>query len=422
MVDAAASPVSRQRTDEIRRVAARLFAVSGYSATTMTDIANAVGILPGSLYHHFAAKEEIAVEILTELDQELSALAAKTSRRLTSIDGGPEERLRYVAREVTELSIRSRAALRLYSYEAPSVATERFRTALKLQAPALEKVWKRATEGLVPASEARARDLGLLRFALHHLTLNAALNVPSQADAVHIARQTCDLLLEGLVTDCPDDRTLDDSAAMHAARAAMAEWPALHEPTGSGTREDIIAAARAEFARRGYSATTIRDVAEAAEVRMGTLYRRVDSKEELLKEVLGGYTSSMDLALRSVLTTGTSVAASVDAFALVFVHGKRRFRQESDIVKFSSRGLRAPSAPFQEYFEQTQNRFRLLERLLTQGIADRSVRPISDPGQLGPHVRAVVWLPYQDFGRTSAPRTHAFLRGSLLRGFLTPRR
>ncbi len=420
MVDAAAPPGSGQRTDEIRRVAAGLFAVSGYSATTMTDIANAVGILPGSLYHHFTSKEEIAVEILAELDRELSALAAKASKRLPELEGGPEERLRYMAREVTALSLRSAAALRLYSYDAPSTATERFRSALKLRAPALQKVWKRALDGLVPRSGASAGDLGMLRYALPQLTFNAALNVPGGPDAEHIARQFCDLLLKGLVIGCPDDRVLDASEAMRAAREAMAEWRLPREPTGSGTREDIIAAARGEFARRGYHATTIRDVAEAAGVRMGTLYRRVESKEEILTEILGTYTASLDQALRGALTTGTSVAASLDAFALVFVHAKRQFRQESDIVKFSAHGPGPTSDPFQTYFEQTQDRFRLLEGLLHRGTAENSVRPINTPEELGAYIRAIVWLPYQDFARAGVPRTHRFLRGSLLRGFLSP--
>ncbi|MEV6164875.1 TetR/AcrR family transcriptional regulator [Streptomyces sp. NPDC052052] len=418
-VPAATPPVPGHRTDEVRRVAGQLFADSGYSATTMTDIADAVGILPGSLYHHFTSKEEIAVEILTELDQEISALATRTSAALATLPGGPEERIRYVAQEVTALSVRSRAALRLYAYEAPTVATERFRSALKLQAPALEKVWKRATDGLVPPAAAAPGDLGLLRFALHHLTLNAALNIPGRQDSSEIARMICDLLLDGLVTHCPDDRDLDGSEVMRAAREAMAEWPALHEPAGSGSRDDIVAAARIEFARRGYSATTIRDVAEAAGVRMGTLYRRVSSKEDILREILSNYTSSMDRALRTVLTAGDSAAASLDAFALVFVHGKRRFRQESDIVKFSARGRNDMSGPFHEYFDQTQNRLRLLEELLRDAASPGGpVRQIAPPSQVGPHIRTVAWLPYQDFGRAGAPRTHAFLRRSLLRGFL----
>lgn len=386
----------------------------------MTDIADAVGILPGSLYHHFPSKEEIAVEILSELDREISSLAARTSASLASVPGGPADRLRYVAREVTALSIRSRAALRLYAYEAPTVATERFRSALRLRAPSLERVWKRAAEGLDPGAETASGDLGMLRFALHQLTLNAALSIPGRSDADEIARLTCDLLLDGLVTDCPDDRDLDTSEVMRAAREVMAQWPVAHQPTGSGSREDIVAAALKEFARRGYSATTIRDVAEAAGVRMGTLYRRVDSKEDILREILAEYTTSMDRALRTVLTTRGSAAASLDALALVFVYGKRRFRQESDIVKFSARDGGDAEGAFGAYFAQTEDRLRLMEELLRDATAPGGpVRPIGSPARLGPHIRAAVWLPYQDFGRAGAQRTHRFLRRSLLRGFLT---
>src|SRR5690554_761407 len=52
------------RTKEILQVAASLFDSSGYASTTMHDIGDAAGVLPGSLYHHFASKEDIAVELL----------------------------------------------------------------------------------------------------------------------------------------------------------------------------------------------------------------------------------------------------------------------------------------------------------------------------------------------------------------------
>lgn len=43
--------------------AARLFREKGYEATTMRDIAVAVGMLPGSLYYHFATKEDLLVAV-----------------------------------------------------------------------------------------------------------------------------------------------------------------------------------------------------------------------------------------------------------------------------------------------------------------------------------------------------------------------
>lgn len=53
------------RQAEVLALAAGLFASNGYAATTVRDIADAAGILSGSLYHHFASKEAMADAILS---------------------------------------------------------------------------------------------------------------------------------------------------------------------------------------------------------------------------------------------------------------------------------------------------------------------------------------------------------------------
>lgn len=58
------------RRSQIVDAAAGLFAAYGFEATSVRQIADAVGILAGSLYHHFATKEEILHLILrTRLEQ-----------------------------------------------------------------------------------------------------------------------------------------------------------------------------------------------------------------------------------------------------------------------------------------------------------------------------------------------------------------
>jgi AcrR family transcriptional regulator len=54
---------SDNRLTAVLNAAARLFAVKGYSATSMRDIAEACDMLPGSLYYHFAAKEGLLIAI-----------------------------------------------------------------------------------------------------------------------------------------------------------------------------------------------------------------------------------------------------------------------------------------------------------------------------------------------------------------------
>src|SRR5262245_19256116 len=56
----------RGRPDVILAAAARLFSTRGFHATSMQDIAESVGILKGSLYHHFESKEAILSVIVKE--------------------------------------------------------------------------------------------------------------------------------------------------------------------------------------------------------------------------------------------------------------------------------------------------------------------------------------------------------------------
>src|SRR5688572_3294061 len=53
------------RRDELLKIAAQLFAERGFRNTTVRDIADAAGILSGSLYHHFDSKESMVDEILS---------------------------------------------------------------------------------------------------------------------------------------------------------------------------------------------------------------------------------------------------------------------------------------------------------------------------------------------------------------------
>ncbi len=60
--DPPSQPASRR--EELLALAASMMAERGLRATTVRDIADAAGILSGSLYHHFASKEEMVDEVL----------------------------------------------------------------------------------------------------------------------------------------------------------------------------------------------------------------------------------------------------------------------------------------------------------------------------------------------------------------------
>lgn len=65
------------RRQEILHIAAQLFAEHGVAATTVREIADAVGMLSGSLYHHFASKDAIVEGVVRDyLDDLLTGYRA----------------------------------------------------------------------------------------------------------------------------------------------------------------------------------------------------------------------------------------------------------------------------------------------------------------------------------------------------------
>jgi TetR/AcrR family transcriptional regulator, cholesterol catabolism regulator len=59
----ARSPHADSRLPRVLDEAAQLFRSKGYGATSVRDIASAAGIQPGSLYAHFATKEDLLVAV-----------------------------------------------------------------------------------------------------------------------------------------------------------------------------------------------------------------------------------------------------------------------------------------------------------------------------------------------------------------------
>ena len=61
--------------DQLRSVAARLFAKNGYKSTSVRDIAGELGVKAGSLYHHIDAKEDLLFDSIDQaLDRLLNAV------------------------------------------------------------------------------------------------------------------------------------------------------------------------------------------------------------------------------------------------------------------------------------------------------------------------------------------------------------
>ena len=79
---------------EILRTAARLFQQRGYDATSMNDVAAALRLSKGGLYHHFQSKDEILFHMMSHAMDITEERVINVVRRVE----GAQERLRTLIR------------------------------------------------------------------------------------------------------------------------------------------------------------------------------------------------------------------------------------------------------------------------------------------------------------------------------------
>jgi AcrR family transcriptional regulator len=118
-----ATTTSTTRRDELLDIAAKLFAERGFKNTTVRDIADAAGILSGSLYHHFDSKEAMVDELLdsfqTALWEQYDAIEAS--------DRTPRQKLEAVVRVSFDAIDHNHSEVAIFQTDAVHLATfERF--------------------------------------------------------------------------------------------------------------------------------------------------------------------------------------------------------------------------------------------------------------------------------------------------------
>lgn len=110
-------------------------------------------------------------------------------------------------------------------------------------------------------------------------------------------------------------------------------------------REQILAAATRAFARSGFAATSLDDIAAEAHVSRVILYRHFESKTDLYRGVLERTRDHLAAAVGTESYTPDSVAALLraaaaepDGFRLMFHHAAREpeFREEVDRLRTDS--------------------------------------------------------------------------------------
>ncbi|MBO2462703.1 TetR/AcrR family transcriptional regulator [Actinomadura violacea] len=169
-------------------------------------------------------------------------------------------------------------------------------------------------------------------------------------------------------------------------------------------RAELLATAAEVFASQGYSATTVRKVADAAGILGGSLYYHFDSKEAMADEILSTFLDEMWAAYERVLAAGLSARDTMEG---VIVESFRSIdRHRPAVVLYQNESKHLAAGERFHYLLESQRRFeKMWLALLDRGVEEGAFRADLDRTLIYRFIRDTVWVAanwYQHGGRLSA--------------------
>jgi AcrR family transcriptional regulator len=193
------------RAAEVYRTAAKIILQKGYDATSVSDIADALGITKAGLYHYIKGKTELLYEImkygLEELEKEVLVPAAAIA--------DPEERLRFVITTHSRIVTRGDGAVTILVDEARALTPAQGRHVTKMKRKYVDCLRDTLDE---MKAQGKLRDVDTTVAAF---SITGAINWLSRwyqpqgrLNAAQIAQQIADIAFQGVLKDAPRRRGL----------------------------------------------------------------------------------------------------------------------------------------------------------------------------------------------------------------------
>jgi len=406
--------VDATRRTQILKTANSVIATTGLR-TSLQQIADAAGILAGSLYHHFDSKEAILVELIRRYHADLDRVGEEALKRLDEADPRP------VAEQITELgcaiarcAVEHGAALQMSFYEGPSSDPELMeltqRPPTAIQTAMLQALRAGRWSGYIRGD----LDLPTLADRICQSMLHVGLDViRHKASTDELATLKSHIALEGLAVDVPSDEDLDKSNAFAAAEEVIKSWVDTEDDSDLKAAH-VRAVARSEFGRRGYEMTTIRDIASAAGLGTGTVYRVIGSKDELLMSIMLEFGHKVGGAWTDIVRSDSTTIEKLDALSWLNINALDTFPDEFRIqlawLRHTPPDTANPAWSF-------TTRIRQMKALLSEGIRAGEIRKDSPAADM--LARCIIgeqWIPENILQQIGTRNALILARDTTLRG------
>ncbi|HEY9524552.1 MAG TPA: TetR/AcrR family transcriptional regulator [Thermopolyspora sp.] len=177
--------------------------------------------------------------------------------------------------------------------------------------------------------------------------------------------------------------------------SARRRAPAKRSAAGpaSERRDHLVRLAAELFARKGFQATTVREIAEEAGILSGSLYHHFDSKETIVDEVLSTFLDDLIGGYRAALDKGGDARTVLSAMVRIGFGSLEPHRAAITVMQNDWNYLRTlPGGRFDYLVKAEDEVERMWVGQIKRGQADGQFRADVDPKLTYRMIRDTIWV------------------------------
>lgn len=158
----------------------------------------------------------------------------------------------------------------------------------------------------------------------------------------------------------------------------------------SEKKQEILAAAARLFRDRGYSATSMRDLAGAVQLKASSLYNHIDSKEDILQAICFSTANKFMTAMKRIEDQPGSYLDKVKA--LVNLHAEIAAIDLTSIASLNDEWRHLPEPYLSEFLYLRRDYERRFVAILQKGMEEGNIRKLDPQVLFYTILSSVRWL------------------------------
>ena len=146
-------------------------------------------------------------------------------------------------------------------------------------------------------------------------------------------------------------------------------------PRKKASKKDfIILRASAMFREKGYPATSMRDLAEAVGIEAASLYNHIQSKAEILQEIVFRVANECNVHLESLENNGMTSTKKIES--LIRFHVQMMLTRFDDYTVMINEWIHLSEPYLTNFTTQRRSYVQKMEAIIDEGIRNKEMKPV----------------------------------------------